>query len=113
LSALADLELDVVHLGSERHLGERQRVARADIRAWTRRDRVADGETPRVQDVALLAVRVRDERDTRRAVRIVLDRRDRRRHTVVVALEVDEVVLALMPAAATPHGDVAVVVAAA
>src|SRR5678815_4019387 len=113
LSALTDLELDVVHRGTERHLGERQRVPGADVRARTRRDRVADGETFRVQDVALLAVRVRDERDARRTVRIVLDRRDRRGHAVLVALEVDDAVLALVTAAASPHGDVAVVVAAA
>ena len=38
-------------------------------------DRVADLQPDRLQDVALLAVRVGQQRDARRAVRVVLDRR--------------------------------------
>src|SRR3954469_15601084 len=68
LRALADLQLDVVHRGAERHLAERKRVAIADIRARTSHDRVTDRQPLRVDDVALLAVRVRDERDACRAV---------------------------------------------
>jgi hypothetical protein len=53
----------------------------------------------RVQDVALLPVLVLHQRDARRAVRIVLDLAHHARHAELVALEVDDAVLALVPAA--------------
>src|SRR3954454_15876648 len=43
---------------------------------------VADLQPRRRQDVALLAVGVMQQRDVRRAVRVVLDRRDLRGHAV-------------------------------
>ena len=65
-------------------------------------------------DVALLAVGVVQQRDPRRAVRVVLDVRDLGRHAVlVVATEVDDAVGALVTAALVPGGDPALVVAAA
>ena len=48
-----------------------------------------------------------------RAVRIVLDRRDLARNAELVALEVDEAQLLLVPAAVVAHGQVAGVAAAA
>ena len=71
--ALADLELDVVHRGAERDLAQRQRVAGAHVAARPAHHRVALLESGRVQDVALLAVGVDQQRDARVAVRIVLD----------------------------------------
>ncbi len=65
-----------------------------------------------MQDVALLTIRVLDERDARGAVRIVLDLAHRRRHRELVAPKIDDAVLPLVAAAATPHGDVTVIVAA-
>ena len=44
----------------------------------------------RRQDVALFAVRVVDQRDARRAVRVVLNRGDLAGHAELVALEVDD-----------------------
>ena len=79
----------------------------------TRLDRVADLETLRRDDVALLAVGVVQQRDARRAVRVVLDVRHPGRHAVLVALEVDHPVAALVAAALVTRGDAAVVVAAA
>ena len=78
-----------------------------------RHHRVADLEAERMQDVALLAVGVGDERDARRAVRVVLDRRDLARDVELVALEVDDAVVALVAAAAPPRRQLAAVVAAA
>jgi hypothetical protein len=75
--------------------------------------RVTDLEAERVQDVALLAVRVRDERDARGAVRVVLDRRDLAGHVELVALEVDDAVVALVAATAPPRRQRTAVVAAA
>src|SRR5207247_3389574 len=53
------------------------------------------------------------ERDARRAVRVVLDRRDLRGNGVLRALEVDHAVAALVAAALVARRDPAVVVAAA
>ena len=60
----------------------------------------ADCEPLRGEDVALLAVRVVDQRDVGAAVGVVLDRRHPGRDAVLGALEVDLAVAALGPAAA-------------
>src|SRR4249919_3112848 len=78
LTAFARPQLDVVHHRSERHVLERQGVARQDVDAGARHDRVADLHARRLQDVSLLAVGVGQQRDVRRSVRVVLDRRHRR-----------------------------------
>jgi hypothetical protein len=49
----------------------------------------------------------------RRAVRIVLEPLDLARNAVLVPLEVDDAVIALVPAALVPRRDAALVVAAA
>src|SRR4051812_6091813 len=66
-----------------------------------------------MQDVALLTVLVLDQRDARRAVRIVLDLAHRCRDAMLVALEVDDAVHALVPTADAPHRDMPMIVAAA
>src|SRR5258706_8798421 len=58
-----------------------------------------------MQDIALLAVAVVQQGDPRRAVRVVLDRSDARRHTRFIPLEVDHPVGALMSAAPEPGSD--------
>src|SRR5438445_397613 len=73
----------------------------------------AERMVDRVQDVALLAVGVRQQRDARRAVRVVFNRRDLRRNIPLVALEVDDAVHPLVAAAAPPRRELAAVVAAA
>src|SRR5581483_11132716 len=113
LATLPLFELDVVHVGTQRDLAQRKRIPDAHIRARAGHDRVADLETAGVQDVALLAVRVLDEGDTRRAIRIVLDLAHRGGDAVLVALEVDDPVLLLVPATEATHRDVPVIVAAA
>src|SRR5439155_10289442 len=65
------------------------------------------------QDVALLAVRIGEERDPRRTVRVVFDRRHLRRNVVLVALEVDGAVHPLVATAAPPRRQVSAVVSAA
>src|SRR6266542_678708 len=113
LSALARLELDVVNVGTERNLTKRHRVSRARVRTGPGNDFVPDRQALRVNDVALLSVLVLDKGDSRRPVRIVLDVSHRRRHVVLVPLEVDDPVVALVPAADAPHRDVPVIVASA
>src|SRR5262249_50631938 len=100
-----DLELDAVDRRAERDEAQRQRVPRLDVGGLRRDHVVADLEVIGREDVALLAVGVMEERDARRAVRIVLDRRDDRRHADLVALEVDDAVAALVAAAAEARGD--------
>jgi hypothetical protein len=60
---------------AERNVLQRQAVARQDVDVVAGDDRVADLHAERLQDVALLAVGVGEQRDARRAVRVVLDRR--------------------------------------
>src|SRR5437667_12024016 len=66
-----------------------------------------------MQDVALLAVGVVQQRQVRAAVRVVLDRRHFRGHTELVAPEVHLAVGLLVAAAAVPNDDLAMIVAAA
>src|SRR4051812_42592155 len=113
LPAAARLELDVVDDGAGGDPGERQGVARADLRGVTRHHRRADLQARRGQDVGLHAVGVVQQRDVRGPVGVVLDRGDLRRDAVAAALEVDDAVQALGPAAAVAGGLAAVAVAPA
>src|SRR5919205_380363 len=112
LAALAGPELDVVNLRAERDVPDGERVPRQDVGLGAAHHGLAHFEPGGRQDVALLAVEVGDERDVRRAVRVVLDLRDAPRNPGLVALEVHDAVEALVAAAAAAHRDVAVVVAA-
>src|SRR3954469_16309010 len=112
LGARAGLQLHGVDHGADRDVPQRQRVAGADVRALARHQAVADAHAGRREDVALLAVRVVEQGDTRAAVRVVLDRRDLRRHAVLVPAEVDDAVPPLVPAALVASGDLAGVVPA-
>src|SRR6266540_1208000 len=78
-----------------------------------RLDHCPDAEPRRGENVALRAVRVMEQGDARRAVRVVLDRCDLRRHAILQALEVDDAVAPLVPAALVARRDPAVVVPAA
>ena len=57
-AALADLELDIVDDGADRHVADRHGVARLDVDLIAGDDLVADGEALRRQDVGQLAVGV-------------------------------------------------------
>src|SRR5262249_24543836 len=74
--------------------------------------RIADAEADRREDVAARAVGVLEERDARRAVRIVLDRLDDGAHADLVAPEVDHAVQALVAAPPVPRGHATAVVPA-
>src|SRR4051794_20696315 len=113
LAAAARLQLDVVNRRTGGDEADRQRVADGDVGALARLHIHAHAQAVRREDVALLAVGVVDERDVRRAIRVVLDRGDAAGHAVLGALEVDLAVEALRPAAAMTRGDAAVRVAPA
>src|SRR4051794_11986632 len=108
LRAAPGPQLDGVHDGAGGDVAQRQVVAGLDVRRRAVLDDVALLQPRRGEDVALLAVRVVQQRDPRRAVRVVLDVRDLRRHAVlVVTTEVDDPVGALVAATNVPRGDAA------
>src|SRR5262245_17934940 len=100
-------------LRAERDVLERQRVARFDRRFRTGGYRVAHRDALRRQDVAALAVRVQNESEVRRAIRIVLEPFHTSRNAVLVALEVDHTVVALVTSALMPRSHASLVVAPA
>jgi hypothetical protein len=90
-----------VHRSAERNLGEGNRVAGTNIGARSAHHVVALLQALRVQDVALLAIRVLNQRDVGRAVGIVFDFGNLARHAMFVALEVNATIQALGAAATT------------
>src|SRR5690606_34836066 len=106
LGAAAGAQLDRVHHGAGGGVAQRQVVARLDVGRRTGLDDAALLQLLGREDVALLAVEVVQQRNARGAVRVVLDVRDPGVDAVlVVALEVDDAVLALVPAADVARGD--------
>src|ERR1700712_3092982 len=112
LRALARHHLDAMDDRADRDVADRKRVAGLDRRFGAGQDGGTHFETARSDDVATLAVCVADQRDVRRAVRVVLDRFDLRRDGVLVAHEVDHAVVVLVTTALVANRDVTVVVTA-
>jgi len=104
LTALAHLQLDVVHRAADRNVPQWQRVARLDrsVRAGT--DLIARLHALGSEDVASLAVLVEHEREVRGAVRIVFEPLHDARNAVLVALEIDDPVALLVTAADVAGG---------
>src|SRR6185437_12051880 len=113
LAALADLGLDVVDDGADRHVAERHDIARLHVDIAAGDDGVADRQPLRREDIGLLAVLILDQGDEAGAVRIVFQPLDGRGNVKLGALEVDDAVGLLVTAAAEAHGDAAGVVAPA
>src|SRR5512139_1828931 len=105
LAALPDLELDVVDQRAHRDVPDREGVPGLDVRPGAGHDRVPHREPHGAQDVPLLAVRVVEQRDPCGPVRVVLDGGDPGRYVHLVPPEIDDAVLALVPAPAVPDGD--------
>ena len=111
LSAVAGMQLDVVDHGTNGDVGDGQSVAGQDIGVGTGHDLVTSLQADRSQDVALLAILILDEGDVGAAVGVILQTQ----HgggTHLVALEVDDTILALVAAAAMTDSDAAIAVAA-
>src|SRR5439155_26578459 len=101
-----------VHGGAHGDVRQRQRVPRADLRRGARHQPVADAHALGRQDVALLPVGVVQQGDPGAPVGIVLDVGDLRRNPVLVPLEIDRPVLALVAASLVAGRDATVRVAA-
>src|SRR5690348_4289367 len=112
LPAAPFVQLDVVDDGAGRDIAQGQRVAHADIGLRAAHHTVAHLQAIRREDVALFAVNIVQQRDTRRAVRIILNREDLRRNAEFVALEINDAIAPLHPTATMPGRDVTLVVAA-
>src|SRR5262249_53181463 len=113
LAPAARLQLDVVDHRAGGDVAEGKGVPRADVGRRAAHHRVAHPKAGRREEVALLAVDIVQQGDAGRAVGVVLDGGDLRRDAVLLALEVDDSVAALVPAADVAGGDAAVVVATA
>ena len=112
LAALAGVHLNVVDHGAHRDVGQGQGIAGLDVRLGRGEHLVAGAQAHRSQDIAALAVLILHQRDVGAAVGVVLQAQDRGGHVHLVALEVDDAVLALAAAAPVADGDAAVAVAA-
>src|SRR5438552_491874 len=95
------------------HAGRAARVPAAGRPALAAEDLVARLQPLGGQDVRLLAVLVLQQGDPGRPVGVVLDADHRGPDVVLAALEVDDAVPPLVPAAAEPGADDPLVVAAA
>src|SRR5437763_11309884 len=104
LSAFAGPQFNIVNLRTQRNIPDRQSVSRENVRILAAVDRFADLQAYGRDDVTLLAVKVSNQRNVRRAIRIVLNLRHTSGHAVFVTLEIDDAIVPLVPAAATPHG---------
>ena len=112
LCAPTGVHLDVVDDGANRDGGNGQAVARLDIGGGGGDDGVARLQADGGQDIPELAVLILQEGDEGAAVGVVFQALDGGLHVHLVALEVDDAVLALVAAAAVADGDVAIAVAA-
>src|SRR5688572_16635713 len=111
LPAATGDQLDVVDLGAERDAAHGQRIADPGLDVGSAGDAVADLQAVRQQHVALVAVGVVQQADASGAVRVVLDRRDPRRHAVLLALPVDHAIEPLVAAPLVANGQLALAVA--
>ena len=113
LRALARAKFHVVHDRTGPDVLERQRVADQDVGVGAGHHGAAHRQAHRGQDVALLAVHIVEQRETRGTVGIVLDGGDFGGNADLVALEVDDAVGLLVSAADEPARHAAFAVAAA
>src|SRR5258708_11383943 len=107
------LHLDCMNDGAERNVLKHQRVARLDVGVLARLDLGADFEPVGREDVSLHAVGIMQQRDIRRAIRIILERGDYGRNPVPIALEIDQAKTTLMPTAAMTRGHASAIIASA
>ena len=110
LGSLSRHELDRMHRRAQRNLAQRKRVSKPRLRAGAGHDPLPDLESTRVENVSLLSVRVVDQRDPGRTVRIVLDLLHRPRHSVLVTAKIDLPVPTLVTATTTPVGNPAMMI---
>ena len=90
-------------LGAKGNIFERQGVPRHDIDVVTGHHSVANPNPDRLENVTLFSIGVRNERDARRTIRIVLNRRHDTRNVFLVALEIDNAIGPLVATSPLPN----------
>src|SRR5258706_5170680 len=105
LAALPRVHLDIVNFQAGRHVRQRHRVADLGRGIDPAHHRRAHPQAVGAEDVRLGPIRVLDQRDEGRAVRVILDRLDARLDAVLKPLEVDDAIQLLIAAAAVLCGD--------
>src|SRR5713101_8484564 len=103
LSAFAGAQFDVVNLRAQRNAANWQSVPGKNICFLTTRDHFPHFQSDRSDDVAFFSVQISQQSNVRRAIRIVFDLSNARRHAVLVALEIDHSVETFVTAATTSH----------
>jgi len=113
LAALADVQLDVVYVHSRRHILERHRIAHLRLDTGPALHDLTGRQPQRGKNVPLFAVRIFNQRNVTRAVRIVLDRRHRRGNAIPISFEINSPVNPTRTTTAVPRSNSAVVIASA
>src|SRR5438128_4615750 len=112
LRAVPGEHFDAVDRRADRDAPQRETVAGFDRRVGPAHELRAGRNPAGRDDVTALAVGVQQQREVRAAVRIVFEPLDLGSNAVLVATEIDEAVMTLVPAALMPHRDAAEVVPA-
>src|SRR5690606_9738792 len=98
LCALARLELNTVNGATQRNVAQRQTVTCFDRRFGTGHQYITCSHLVRGDDVATLAVCVQQQGDVCSSVRVIFQSLNLGRNAVLVATEIDNTVLLLVPA---------------
>src|SRR5262249_42698121 len=110
LRALARSQFDIVNRRAEGNVAQRQRVADEDIGFGACDDRHADFQSDWLKNVPSFAVRIAQQSNESRSIRIVLDRFDLRRYSDLVAAKIDDAIVLFVSTAAMTHRQLAIVV---
>src|SRR6185437_14249040 len=102
LSALAWRKLKVVHHRAGRNITNRQRVAGQNVRRGAVLHGHSDFQAHRMQNVALLAIRIMQQDDSGRTIRVVFDGGNLRRNSSLFTPKINQAVVLLVPATAMP-----------
>src|SRR6185437_10963718 len=89
------------------------RIAHQNVGLFAAHDGLAHLQTNRLQNVALLSVRIVDQSNSRRTVGIVFNGGDAARNSGFVALEIDQAQFSFMPAPMVANRQIAGVAASA
>src|SRR5690606_26323465 len=112
LSTFTWQHFDAVNSGTHRDIANRQSITCLDRSFRTAQQLIADCQTLAGNDVTTLTIRVQQQCDVSRTVRIVFNTLHFRRNTILVALEVDNTIVLTVTTTDMTGGDVAVVITA-
>ncbi len=111
LSPFADFEFNVVNQGANRNVPKRQCIADFNVRLRATHQLVTDFQSFWRQNVAFFTIRIEQQGNSRRTVRIVLDRCHRGRHAIFRPFEINDPVKPLMAATLVANSQTPLVVA--